>query len=85
MSSNNKKPGIAFWSTVAAAVLVILYPLSIGPLIWLADRGMLPEEAAGLIGIIYYPLELAAASSDATIRLYSWYASLWMRPGHTSF
>jgi multisubunit Na+/H+ antiporter MnhB subunit len=38
--SKHKKPGVAFWATVALAVVLVAYPLSFGPACWLADKGV---------------------------------------------
>ena len=42
MTSDRKKPGWAFWATVTLVVVLVGYPLSLGPVIWLASRGYLP-------------------------------------------
>jgi hypothetical protein len=34
MTPDRKKPGVAFWATVVAVVVLIGYPLSIGPACW---------------------------------------------------
>ncbi len=39
-----KKPGVAFWATVvvvAALVAIVSYPLSLGPALWLRNRGVI--------------------------------------------
>ena len=77
--AQNKGPGVAFWMTVTMAVLLVVYPLSIGPVAWLVDREMLPEAVAEPLGIVYLPLQYVVASSPATMHLYAWYVSLWMR------
>jgi hypothetical protein len=39
-----KKPGVAFWATVAVVVLLIAYPLSWVAIAWLEGHGMTPEQ-----------------------------------------
>jgi hypothetical protein len=34
MSNDRKKPGVAFWATVALFVVLAAYPLSFGPACW---------------------------------------------------
>jgi hypothetical protein len=34
MTSDRKKPGVAFWATVALVVALVGYPLSFGPAFW---------------------------------------------------
>ena len=79
MTADGKKPGVAFWANVLVAILTFLYPLSIGPVVWLADREMLPERIAEPLAIVYFPLEYAAGTSNAASSVYAWYVSLWMR------
>jgi hypothetical protein len=38
MTTARKKPGVAFWATVVAGVLLVGYPLSIGPVKWWKSR-----------------------------------------------
>ena len=33
MSSDRKKPGVAFWATVVVVVVLVAYPLSFGPIL----------------------------------------------------
>ena len=50
MIEARKKPGMAFWATVVV-VVVLLYPLSFGPAVWLAARGAcLKQSLNGLTG-----------------------------------
>jgi hypothetical protein len=36
--TDRKKPGVAFWATVALAVVLAGYPLSFGPACWISSR-----------------------------------------------
>jgi hypothetical protein len=83
--TDRKQPGVAFWATVMVVVLLALYPLSIGPVIWLADREMLPERVAEPVAVIFFPLEWAVGSSETTTAVYAWYAGFWMRERPVSF
>jgi len=38
MTSDRKKPGVAFWTTVVVVVLLVGYPLSFGPACWISSR-----------------------------------------------
>jgi hypothetical protein len=38
MTSDRKKPGVAFWATVVLVVVVVGYPLSFGPACWISSR-----------------------------------------------
>jgi hypothetical protein len=35
--TDRKKPGVAFWATVALVVVLVAYPLSFGPACWIWD------------------------------------------------
>ena len=45
MTSNCKKPGVAFWATVVAGAVLVAYPLSFGPACWITSR---LDRGAGL-------------------------------------
>jgi hypothetical protein len=42
--TDRKKPGVAFWATVALVVVLVGYPLSQGPAVWLQESGYWPES-----------------------------------------
>ena len=44
MTSDRKKPGVAFWASVVLVVALVGYPLSFGPAVWLAARGVIPKS-----------------------------------------
>jgi hypothetical protein len=48
-----KKPGAAFWATVALVVVVVGYPLSFGPACWITSR---TGYGVASIDSIYQPL-----------------------------
>jgi hypothetical protein len=60
MSVNRKQPGVAFWATVVA-VLVLAYPISFGPACWLVDWGWL---SSGFVSRAFRPIVLAIDASD---------------------
>ena len=55
MTEQRKRQGW-LWVFVAIPVLVVAYPLSIGPAIWLADRGYLSEPLIRMLARFYWPL-----------------------------
>jgi hypothetical protein len=78
--TDHKKPGVAFWVTVAVVVgLVVLgYPLSVGPANWLMRHGMFPEWTHSTLGTLYQPLNLACDNSEIFANVMRWYVSLWV-------
>jgi hypothetical protein len=77
--TSRKKPGVAFWATVVVVVVLVGYPLSIGPVLWLADRQMIPDAAKKQVGLIYAPLAWVVNNSSNAFQVYSWYGRLWKR------
>jgi hypothetical protein len=76
MTSDRKKPGVAFWATVVVVVVLVAYPLSFGPACWLTYSGILRHRT---IARVYWPLLLARIKAQYPVR-YSvhWYGSIGM-------
>ncbi len=53
MASDRKKPGVAFWTTVVAVVVLVAYPLSIGPAFWITSRTGFGGDA---VSVLYQPV-----------------------------
>ena len=60
-------------------LLALLYPLSIGPFIWLDSKGYIQVTENSLIARFYWPLIWAAEQSSFTSSIFYWYAELWGR------
>jgi len=43
MNSDRKRLGVAFWATVALVVVIVGYPLSVGPASYIAYHGWLED------------------------------------------
>ena len=73
--SDRKKPGVAFWATVAVVVVLVGYPLSFGPACWVTSR---MNIGASAIPVLYRPLTWAMSpDADTTInRVSTWYAKI---------
>src|SRR5260370_147767 len=56
MTTDRKKPGVAFWATVALAVVLVGYPLSQGPAGWLITREWSQEWMMSAYLGFYWPL-----------------------------
>ncbi len=71
MTSNRKKPGSAFWATVAMLIALVGYPLSFGPACWIGSR--IPHyEVPEFLGL-YLPLSKVVAHCPDWI----YYGMLW--------
>src|SRR5580704_8634282 len=65
MTTDRKKPGVAFWATVVVVVALVGYPLSFGPACWLADRNAFLVPA---VGMVYKPPVRAAIFGPEPIK-----------------
>ncbi len=70
MTSSRKKPGVAFWATVAVVAVLVAYPLSFGPACWIAWRA---SRAVPVIAMIYSPLVRTGFRGPAPIRRALWW------------
>ena len=77
--TSRKKPGVAFWAAVGLSAAV-LYVLSFGPVVWLADRDLLPDTAGPVLHFTYRPLIYANMEAQWAVGHWiQWYAELWVR------
>lgn len=63
-----------------AATLLIGYPLSFGPFVWLFERKLLSNDGpeAWLVGLFYYPLSmLVMYDVEPFASWLTWYDRLW--------
>lgn len=56
------------------------YPLSIGPIIWLAERGLLPKQCMEAVDVVYAPIGYVLAQSDEVTDVFDCYCGLWFLP-----
>jgi hypothetical protein len=65
-----------FW-IVAVMLMPVLYFASVGPLVWLDSRDLIPEWSMPVVALYVAPLKFAGENSPATVRAYVWYTSFW--------
>jgi hypothetical protein len=77
--SESRKPGVAFWATVIIVVsALVLYPLSVGPALWLEGRGLIPGWATDAVDLFYDPFWMAVESLPQPVQdKIEWYTDLW--------
>jgi hypothetical protein len=73
MNEKRKRPGVAFW-TILVVVLLVLYPLSYGPSVWLVRRGRLPNSTIGFYAPMTWLQKNVPGPIGEAVR---WYAILW--------
>ncbi len=73
MEDERKKP-VWPWITIALFAALVLYPLSIGPYLWLSD---VAYSAVVFIDPVYDPLRGIMARSEVSDRAFNKYCSMW--------
>ncbi len=78
MSDRREKPETSRMgpSLAFAALILIAYPLSIGPMVWLAENGYIAGDNAFVIAI-YVPLDLLVERVPAIKVVLLSYIGLW--------
>jgi hypothetical protein len=67
MTTERKQSGPAI--AIALLVVLFLYPLSTGPVIWLAERGVLPRDSTQKVFVVvYYPICWLGRSGPESVR-----------------
>jgi hypothetical protein len=79
MTAHHKKPGVAFWTTLALAAVLVGYPLSFGPACWISSR--INDVQSDTVSIAYRPITWGMSQSDRIANALIWYAQLGSRPG----
>jgi len=77
--NSQKSHWTGIWCTLVLAALMVGYPLSVGPVAWLAKNGYLPKdlEEQLAIRIIYAPIIWMFENCDWYNRAHLWYLHLW--------
>lgn len=74
MTSDRKKPTTGIWIAVALVAVLVVFPLSMGPYLWLTD---VAYSAVIFIDPLYDPLRWVMARSEVSDRALNRYCSLW--------
>jgi hypothetical protein len=76
---------MVFWATVVVVVALVGYPLSAGPVSWLAAHEAIPNWSNATLLRLYAPLSWVTQdfpqSSAWYARLWFWYIDLWSGSG----
>ena len=80
-TANTKSHSSAWhWFAWSFAILLIAYPLSIGPVGWLLERGVIPLYDGKCVECIYKPLHQLYDHSDSAKHFIDWYYHIWCPP-----
>jgi hypothetical protein len=78
MDDSRKSLPQTAWA-VALLVLVIAYPLSVGPWEWLGARDMIPHYVTPVLQFIYWPVAWLYENSPDPVRdAMQWYLDFWV-------
>ena len=82
MTSDGKKPGVAFWATVVVVAVLVAYPLSFGPACWISSRiGRGKGFVVDAVQLVYQPmLRLGCEGPDSVRRGIEWWVTLDAKP-----
>jgi hypothetical protein len=80
--TDRKKPGVAFWVTVALVVVLVGYPLSLGPACWALATIPGPELRYHKVMMIYWPLGRATTWNGPVGKTLQWWVLLWKPATH---
>jgi hypothetical protein len=72
-----KKSRAAFWTAAIVISLIIAYPLSVGPVQWLTNHGMVSQPVADFFIAFYLPLRKISQKFEWVNRVLRWYVGLW--------
>jgi hypothetical protein len=76
---SGEKPSGTFWACMALLVVVVLYPLSIGPVCCLHEHKLISDQRFfQMIYTIYFPIAWLDQHGPLPVRMcLEWYAILW--------
>ena len=77
--TDRKKPGVAFWATVVLVMVLVGYPLSIGPAVWLAVKTEAPGwvfDALETSNNQLLWLAILSGLDEPYLRYFGWWRSL---------
>ena len=66
--TDRKKPGVAFWITVALVAVLVGYPLSYGPVGWFCERPICPTWFQNVADRFYDPLMWTLRLAPVTVQ-----------------
>lgn len=79
MRTRTPKPHRTFGIVAVLPMLFALYPLSLGPTLWMGDRGYLPYPANVAMDWFYWPLWFLGENVPVLGEAILWYVSLFVR------
>lgn len=77
-TENPKSQGRSFgFFALLLLICLLLWPLSLGPVVWLYDHDYMSDQTAQLVGILYQPLSWITQAYPPLENLLIRYLELW--------
>jgi len=75
----SRNPCAGLWITVSLIAVLVGYPLSRGPALWVFYRGSIPDASTATTAAIYWPMDWLVMNGPEPLRelLFS-YSRLWI-------
>jgi hypothetical protein len=80
MEGEKKRSGwLALSCVVALTAALVVYPLSIGPAVWLAERKVVSDQTVVVLATLYWPVDFVGRSCvpDWARHAYRAYVDWW--------
>ncbi len=80
MSEDRRRKKAVRVGATGLLLVFVVYPASIGPLIWLSEAGYLdgfPVAFQDVLAVFYLPLHFIAANLPVLDGMLQWYVDLW--------
>ena len=78
MDEKRKRPGTGITVVGVIVLLIVAYPLLLGPIVWLDNHYGFPEFFRPVVEAIYVPIGLLMQESDTFKNIVNWYLELWV-------
>ena len=80
---DKRRPSPWVWVAVVAVLLFVVYPLSVGPVVWLLWRVPAPEWMSHVVLPLYVPVGWLSGMSRTLGDVAAWYITLGIDPSST--
>jgi len=64
-------------AALVAVLVLVVYPLSIGPIYWLVVHDKLPVPLFRALVVVYWPVDWLYDNSTSFASVLDWYLELW--------
>lgn len=84
--SERHKPRVGFWIAAGLFLVLVVYPLSVGPADWLYFHGFIPKSVSPWFYRFYAPVDWVVVNSPEPIcNAFAKYEHFWSNLGSTGW